>query len=380
MKWLFRTASAAALSFFLLGSAYAGGSFQGVTLTVHDMTLMGASTSMNIDANGNYTVTTDGGVAQFIAIRAKGTLTPDQIKSLQNMISKADAGNPPADLPGLVPGSPGFTISWNDNGTQRTVSGATNIKAAIEDAKQQHEDISGWTVMKPFFTKLSTLESSVEKAYNPVAPVSGKKAPFDELKIEETSTFGPGGVPPTHTLDVKSDGSYTLTTTGDPALGQKTTTISGQLTADQLASLVKAYKQNTLAKDNGKYVGGLVPDANEFTITATEGGKTYSVRGSVDGNKLGPLQALEKVLNGDLTDLHPTAAQPLEKDSSIPDDATSFFNRSSASRTAESPSTIASARAERASRTDGLNGVLKSRVEGEAAKTDGKEVTEDGGK
>jgi hypothetical protein len=372
MKAFFKSVSAAMLSLLLAGSAYAGPSFGGVTLTVHDMTLQGASTSMVVDKDGNYTITTDGGMAHFIAIRGKGKLTAEQMSSIETYLEKADKANPPANLPGIVPGAAGFTISWDGN---HSVSGSTNVAGAIEDAKQNHQDVSGWTAMKPLFTKLSSLETALEKAAPTLtAPDDAtKKAalPFDELKIHESSLIGPGGVPPTSTLTIKSDGSYTLDHTGNPALGQKDTSITGQLTPDQIASLAKAYKANTLAADNGKSVGGLIPGDSEFTITASEGGKTYTVQGPVDSKKLGPLQALEKVLVGDVSGLHPAVAQPLDKDSSIPESSTKFFDDVSASRTA------ISAR-DGVARTAGLSGVLKARVDGESSKADGKEVGEDG--
>src|SRR5581483_5764295 len=107
MGWFFKTASAASFSLLLLGTANAqpadpaaavakkSASFDHLSFTVRQMTLQGASTSFNIDKDGNYTVTTDGGMAHFIMIRAKGQLSSSQMQSLENALAKMKTANPP---------------------------------------------------------------------------------------------------------------------------------------------------------------------------------------------------------------------------------------------------------------------------------------------
>jgi hypothetical protein len=316
------------------------------------MTLQGASTTFNINKDGSYTIETDGGMAHFIAIRAQGTLSASQLKSFENGLAKMQSGPKlPANLPGIVPGSGEFTITW-DGGS---VSGAVNAKGAIDDAKQNGQDVSAWKLVEPMLTKFQSSEAALEKAYNPTAVAPDKKAPFDSLSIEEHNSWT-GGV---DKLTVKPDGSYTL----ERSLGQST--LTGTLTADQLASLTKAYKQNTLAADNGKMIGGLIPDDTQFTITASEGGKTYSVNGSVDSSQLGPLQAIEKALVGDVNGLQPPVAKPI----AAPGDDT---GPKLGVPTGPDHKIVDPILVDRGARSTGMSKVLTDRVKDGSADADGK--------
>jgi hypothetical protein len=120
----------------------------------------------------------------------------------------------------------------------------------------------------------------------PPVPIAEPKVGFDQLQIHTSQLIGPGGVPPTSTLTVKANGDYTLTTTGDPALGQKTQTYQGQLSADQMKSLNSAFKKASDAS-LPKEMPGLMPGGPEFTITMTSAGKDQTVQGAVAGQKAG---------------------------------------------------------------------------------------------
>lgn len=391
MKFLKLTAQAATISLLFFGvanaqpadpataSAAAKASFDNMSFTVRSVTLQGSSTSFNIDKDGNYTVVTDGGMAHFIMIRAKGKLTSSQLKSLETAVAKLKAGKAEGNLPGIVPGSPEFTLSYEEGGKTTSVNGAVNMKGAIDSAKQNHQDVSLWKVVEPIVNKVQTLETAVEKAYNPVAPAPDSKPKFDELSIEERNSWT-GGV---DRLTIQPDGTYKL----ERSLGQST--LTGKLTKAQLDKIVKAYDQNTLAADNGKMVGGYIPDDTMFTITAKEGGKTYKVNGSVDSSKLGPLQALEKVLVGDVNSLQPPAAKPIDvktedkKDEGLLAKASSFFSdtwnkflgNKDAVKTAATTGVDANGRP---SRTTGMSSALADRVRDGAAKADGKDAAADG--
>lgn len=374
-SWIFRTATAASFSLLFLGSptsvhaqdntaAVAPAGFSGLSFTVRSATLMGSSTSFNIQADGSYTITTDGGMAHFIMIRGQGKLSPSQLKSIETAVSKLDKATPPASLPGLVPGSEGFTISWDGKST----GGALNMKEAIADAKQRGLDVSAWKAVEPIVTKINSLETKLESSYNPVKPAPEKKADFDSVTIEERNSWTGG----TTKLTVNGDGTYTL----ERPLGQST--LTGTLTKSQLDKLTKAYNEQALSADNGKFVGSVIPDDTLFTITAKEGGKTYTVNGAMDSKNLGPLQQLENVLAGDANKFQPPAAAPL-KDASVPDDAKKFFDGVSAARAGATPADAAKAAAAlRTARTTGMSGSLDARVNGEADKADGKEIQVDG--
>ncbi len=363
MNWLFKTASAASLSFMLLGPAYAlpdgttaaatasaKGSFSGVSLTVHSMTLEGASTTFDIKSDGSYTVTTQGGIAKFIEINAQGKLSSSELTSLRNALSKVQKADPPANLPGLVPGSPGFDISWSEGGKPMSTGGATNVKAAIQDAEQNHQDVSAWKAVAPLLTKMQTLQTSLEKSYNPVKPAPADKSKFDQLTIEEQNTWNGS----TTKLAVNGDGSYTLTSS------LSSTPVTGTLTADQLAALNKAYDANAIQANDGKMVGGLIPDDTEFKITATQGGQTFAFNGSVDSSSLGALQSLEKALVGDVNAVQAPVAQPLAKDADGKD------------------ATPADAAMGRPARTPGMSAELQGMVQQGADKSDGKDAADAG--
>jgi hypothetical protein len=399
MSWLFKTASAATFSLFLVGTVNAQpadpaaavaakkASFDHLSFSVRQMTLQGSSTNFNIDKDGNYTITTDGGMAHFIMIRAQGKLSASQLQSLENSLAKMSASGASGNLPGLVPGSPEFTISYESGGKTKTVSGAWNTKGAIEEAKQNGQDVSAWKTVAPFVNKFNLMETALEKAYNPTAPAPDKKPAFDELSIEERNSWT-GGV---DKLTIDKDGTYKL----ERSLGQST--LTGKLTKAQLDAIVKAYDHNTLAADNGKLVGQVIPDDTMFTITSKEGGNTYKVNGSVDATTLGPLQALEKVLVGDVNSLQPPVAKPLvakdankdqnAKDQSAPKDesllgrAERFFGGAWDSLLGNKDAVKAAATADNAgrpSRTAGMGGLLADRVVDGSAKADGKDAAADG--
>ncbi|HZU95295.1 MAG TPA: hypothetical protein VFF73_01200 [Planctomycetota bacterium] len=300
MSSFFKIASAAALSLFVAGGAYADG-FDGVTFRTTEATLMAPSTTFSVDKDGKYTITTDGGMAHFVRIDAQGQLSAAQLKSLENALDKMAKANPVASMPGLVPGSPEFSITYGG----KTINGAVNFKAAIEDATQNGNEEAAiiWKPVEPVLKKMTSLETSLQKNANPVAPDPAKKdkAPFDELQIQTRNSWTGA----TETLTVKSDGSYTL----DRGLGQSP--LSGSLSSAQLSELEKAYSLKTVKAENGKMVGGLIPDDTTFRITATEGGQSYWFTGSVDSGNLGPVAKLEKALVGDANVLQPPVAKPL---------------------------------------------------------------------
>jgi hypothetical protein len=390
MGWFLKTASAATFSLMLLGTANAQpsdpaaaataskkGSFDHLSFTVRSMTLQGSSTSFNIDKDGNYTITTDGGMAHFIMIRGKGQLSASELQSLENSLAKMKAASASGNLPGIVPGSPEFTISYDEGGTTTSVNGAVNVHGAIADAKSNHQDVTAWKAVAPFVTKFQTLETALEKAYNPTLPAPDKKPAFDELSIEERNSWT-GGV---DKLTVNKDGTYKL----ERSLGQ--TTLTGTLSKQQLDAIVKAYDQNTLAADNGKSVGGYIPDDTMFTVTAKEGANSYSVNGSVDSTNLGPLEALEKVLVGDVNALQPPAVKPIaakdatdQKDESLLGKAKSFFSDSWSKLLGNRDAVKAAAATDagRPSRTAGMSGLLTDRVVDGATKADGKDAASDG--
>jgi hypothetical protein len=367
MSSFFKIASAAALSLFVAGGAYADG-FDGVVFRTTEATLIHPSTVFSVDKDGNYTITTDGGMAHFVKIDAQGKLSASQLQSLENALDRMAKASPAASLPGMVPGSPEFSITYQG----KTINGAVNFKAAIEDATQNgnKDAASIWKPVEPVLKKMTSLETSLQKDYNPVAPDPTKKdkAPFDELKIETHSSW----TNTSQTLTVKSDGSYTL----ERGLGQST--LTGTLTDTQMQELIKAYNQKTVQADNGKMVGGMVPDDNSFTITAQEGGKTYSFNGFVDSQNLGPVASLEKALVGDVNVLQPPVAKPLTADAakdngpSKTDGLIGGVDKASGSSVADVAKAAAATLGGRTA-TDGA-AVLQGRVDGAKDAADGKDA------
>ncbi len=327
MRKLLGAASAAALSICLIGTARAQDSR--LTYSVQSPTLQGSSTAFNIDLDkGDFTIVTDGGVAHFMMVRAQGTLKANELQSLVGAFNRLVKSKPPASLPGVVMGAGSFTLDWSDNGSEDsnythtgstgTVTGSSNVKGAIEEAKQRGLDTQAWDGVAPLIQKLQALEPKLEKDYqkgvknlakatddeakrNPGSVVDGPDLfPFQSLSISLESSWGAG----TDSLSIDKNGNFKLTR----SLGQST--ITGTLTGDQERRIESAYKVNVLARDNGKTLGKMVPDGSIFTVSATEGGKSYTVKGFVDGGKLGPLETLEKALLGTLEGEEPPAAAP----------------------------------------------------------------------
>lgn len=329
MRWFVKTASAAALSLCLLAPAHAApngdhdpgivptsaggsavpesaiakGQFDDLHLTISNGGMDGGSTVMDIGKDGSYTVFENGGMAHFVILKAQGKLSDADLKALEGQVNKAIAAKPPANMPGLVPGSPEFTISWKQGSSSGTVSGATNTKAAIADAKSRGLDVSDWKVVASLLKKFQGVEDKAITDYKPTLPTPDKKAAFDEISIEEHNSWT-GGV---DKLTVKADGSYTL----ERSLGQST--LTGVLSKTQLDAIVKAYDSGVMKTEDGKMVGGMIPDDTSFTITSSEGGKTYKVNGFVDSQNLGDLAKLERALVGDVNSLQPPVAKPIDK-------------------------------------------------------------------
>jgi hypothetical protein len=368
MGSFFRTASAVALSLFLAGGAYAD-PFAGVTFRVTQSTLIHPSEVLSVDADGNYTLTQDGGMAHFVRVLSQGKLSKSQLSSLQKALDKMSAKSPPSQLPGMVPGSPGFEITYDG----KTISGAVNFKGAIEEAMQNGNEEAGiiWKPVEPVLQKLQSLESSLANSGSVTPPKAPDKsdAPFDQLKIEMTNPWS--GMD--ETLTVNKDGSYSLTRAGR----QPGTTLTGTLSPEQMKELVKAYNAKAVQADNGRLVGAPIPDASIFTITATEDGKTYSFNGSVESQNLGPVAALEKALVGDATKIVTPAAATADPNkidtTTVPRD-TGGVDGSTAGNGPKFPiDTVTTPRA----RTAGLSGTLTTRIDAATGEADGKDAATD---
>jgi hypothetical protein len=194
----------------------------------------------------------------------------------------------------------------------------------------------------------------------PILPAE-PKVDFNQLKIFTTQVIGPGGVPPTSTLVVKSDGSYTLTTTGNPALGQKTQTYEGRLSPDQMKSLGTAYNKASNAS-LPKLMPGQMDGGPEFTLTMTgKDGADKTVQGSVAGKKAGQDAAAWDALQPLLTKLQ-----------SVQTSAEQAPPTASADALKTDPAQI-----DRGfSRTPGLSGRLTSETKDGADKSDGKDAAD----
>jgi hypothetical protein len=333
-------------------AAKPGATFDSLSLRIGNALPDGSTTTMTIKGDGSYEVTTAGNMAHFIAIDAQGQLSAPELASLQNALAKVQKADPPANLPGLVPGSSGFTISWSQAGKQGSTGGSTNIAGALQDAKQQGLDASAWTAVAPLFKKLDSLESSVEQSSKAPAAAPDKK-PFDDLTFKWTDPNIDPRLGNVTTLAVKADGSYTL----ERPLGQST--LTGTLTPAQLKSIVASYDPSNIQRDAGYSVSG----AN-VTIVADQGGKSYTVQGIIPtpgmtlngepivpgGDFVGLMTALESVSN----QVQPSVAHPPTLDGK--DDTVG-----------------------RPSRTPGMSSQLQGLVEQGAAKSDGKDAV-DGGK
>jgi hypothetical protein len=364
MGSFFRTASAVALSLFLATGAAHADPFAGVTFRVSQMTLIHPSEVFSVDADGNFTITEDGGMAHFVRVINQGKLSKSQLSSLQRALDKMAAKSPPAQLPGMVPGSPGFEITYDG----KTISGVTNVKAAIDEAEQNGNEEAAiiWKPVQPVLSKLQALETSLSTPVTPPTAPDKSDAPFDDLKMEITNPWS--GMD--ETLTVNKDGSYSLARAGR----QPGTTLTGTLSPEQMKELVKAYNLKAIKADDGHLVGAPIPDASLFTITATEGGKTYSFNGSVESNGLGAVAALEKALVGDASKIvNPApAADPNKIDTTTVPRDTGGVDGSTGGNGPKFPiDTVTTPR------TTGLSGTLSTRIDAATGEADGRDAATD---
>lgn len=136
---------------------------------------------------------------------------------------------------------------------------------------------------------------------DPVAATAASKASFTSIRYQTFNSW----TGTTSTFTVSADGSYTL----DNGLGSK---FSGKLSPAQLSALRSGLTKADLKGNDGKQVGGMVPDDTSFQIRETEGGKTYKISGFVDSANLGVVKSLVSSLQDAVNKAQPPAAHPID--------------------------------------------------------------------
>jgi len=338
-----------------------------ITGTIGNTALDGEKT-ISLDPSGLLTVKDAKGTHTY-------SLTNADAQNLVNLVNGADLKDVPAMIPNasMIMGATGFDL------TIKTADGQTYKREG--SAIQSLGKYPGFEKFVDAVDAI-TLKTAALPPANPVVnPTKSDK--FDKIEIETQNPWTQWK----DFLTINPDGTYTYTRGGPDVLAPET----GKLTPAQLAAIEKSFDANTLAADNGKTIGTMIPDGTLSTITATVNGKAYTVNAYADAKNLGPLAGLEKALMGDLSSVQPKVApaaadtQGKKSDGGFLNQVGDFFGsvgdtisgwfggKKSATVAKTSDETVDSVRGVR---SKGMSGALSTDIQGATDAADGKDVAD----
>jgi hypothetical protein len=390
MKWLSKTASAAALSLFLTGGAFAqdGASQAGISgpaklakgaldklaspvvFTSTPNAIAEGVTTTTVQPDGSWETVYRGRIDSIVEIVGQGKLSAEQLRSLARAVNALPGKD--TNLPGLVPGSAGDSLSYDGN----TITGSSNSKLAIKDAEENGDRNAAevWKTALPAFQKLQKLQAEPVKPAGRPGVDPTRKGSFSDLTFQVRTTVFPGD---TTTYTVKPDGSYTSTIVGGADKLVRSGP-SGTFTKAQLAAIERGLVS---AEDPSAPTSWAGDDgARTFQVSWTDASGTHQITGQDDFKvpaQIKPLfDALDRATAAAPNPVAPKATSDKstldqagtvlgDVGNTIANAATSLFHDVLGGSSAPRPA--AKTDVEAPSRTDGLSGTLKTIVDDGAA-------------
>jgi len=174
-------------------------------------------------------------------------------------------------------------------------------------------------------------------------PAPGAATKFDKIEYEVSGGFVATGTESMVNLDGNSGAYSALERSGAENVAPKT----GTLDATQLANIQGVFAKACVADLSGKPISRVIPDVPDFTITATVGNNTYTLRGvepGIDPQYKDQVQPLIDALKAILAQAYPPVKVEAAPAPAPPTAAPPAAAPAAAARLAPAPTSVAQGR------------------------------------